>query len=67
MAKHSIYMRQPKDRVINADVEFVIKENGKKLGELHISKGNIQWFAHNARFPKKVRWSKFAKMMNDIE
>lgn len=66
MARHSIVMRQPKDRIMNADVEFVIKENGKKLGELHISKGNIQWFSTNSRIPKKLKWSQFAKLMNEF-
>ena len=51
---------------MNADVEFVIKENGKKLGELHISKGNIQWFSTNGRIPKKLKWSQFAKLMNEF-
>ena len=66
MAKHSIVMRQPKDRIMNADVEFVIKENGRKLGELHISKGNIQWFPNNGRIARKIKWSKFAKIMNEL-
>ena len=65
MAKHTISMRQPKDRVMNVDVEFVIKENGKKLGELHISKGNIQWIPKNGRLPRKMRWSQFAQLMSE--
>ncbi len=65
MAKHTIYMKQPRDRIMNADIEFTVKENGRKLGELHISKGNVQWIPKNGRITKKIRWSQFAKLMNE--
>lgn len=65
MPRHSISMKQPRERIMNADIEFTIKENGKKLGELHISKGNVQWTPKNSRQTKKIRWSQFAKLMEE--
>ncbi len=65
MAKHTITMRQPTEQILNKDVEFVIRENGRKLGELHVSKGSIEWIPNNGRYKRRMRWSKFAKLMKD--
>jgi hypothetical protein len=56
-------MRQPRDKIVNSDVVFVIKEGDKKLGELHVSKGSIEWKPSNGRFKRRMRWSKFAQFM----
>ena len=63
MAKHSVTMRQPNEKVINTDVEFIIREGDKKLGELHVSKGSIEWLPNNGRYKRRMRWSKFASLM----
>ena len=63
MATHKAIMRQPRDKIVNSDVVFVIKEGDKKLGELHVSKGSIEWKPSNGRFKRRMRWSKFAQFM----
>lgn len=63
MATHKVIMRQPRDKIVNSDVVFVIKEGDKKLGELHVSKGSIEWKPSNGRFKRRMRWSKFAQFM----
>ena len=63
MATHKVIMRQPREKIVNSDVVFVIKEGEKKLGELHVSKGSIEWKPSNGRFKRRMRWSKFAKFM----
>ena len=63
MAKHSVTMRQPNEKVVNTDVEFIIREGDKKLGELHVSKGSIEWLPNNGRYKRRMRWSKFASLM----
>lgn len=63
MATHNVIMRQPRDKIVNSDVVFVIKEGDKKLGELHVSKGSIEWKPSNGRFKRRMRWSKFAEFM----
>jgi len=50
---------------MNADIEFVVRENGKKLGELHVSKGSIEWLPNNGRFKRRMSWSKFAEQMSE--
>jgi len=64
MPKHKVIMRQPKEIVMNSDIEFIVRENGKKLGELHVSKGSIEWLPNNGRFKRRMSWSKFAKLMD---
>jgi hypothetical protein len=65
MATHKVTMRQPTEIEVNADVEFVIRENGRKIGELHVSKGSIEWLPSNGRYKRRMRWSKFAELMRD--
>ena len=63
MATHKVTMRQPTEIEVNTDVEFVIRENGRKIGELHVSKGSIEWLPSNGRYKRRMRWSKFAELM----
>ena len=65
MARHRVIMRQPNEIVMNADIEFIVREDGKKLGELHVSKGSIEWLPNNGRFKRRMSWSKFAERMSD--
>jgi len=65
MVRHAVEMRQPPEQILNRDVEFVIRENGRKLGELHVSKGSIVWIPSNGRYKRRMRWSKFAALMKD--
>ena len=65
MAIHKVTMRQNSSTVVNTDVEFSVIDGGKKLGELHISKGGIEWFPNNARYSRVISWKKFAEYMDD--
>ena len=37
----------------------------KKIGELHVSKGSIEWLPSNGRYKRRMRWSKFAELMRE--
>jgi hypothetical protein len=63
MASHKVIMRQPHQVEVGADIEFIVKENGRKIGELHVSKGSIEWLPSNGRYKRRMRWSKFAEIM----
>ena len=65
MATHRVIMRQPSEQIVSVDVEFIIREGGKKLGELHVSKGSIEWLPSNGRYKRRMSWSKFANMMQE--
>lgn len=63
MAKHEVSMFQPPEDVIRSDVKFSIKRNGSKLGELHISKGNVEWWpSGNKTKKRRLTWLQFAKL-----
>jgi hypothetical protein len=57
-------MSLPQGLVINSDVEFVVSSNGKKLGEVHLSKGTIDWRPAGAKKAEyKISWERFAELM----
>jgi hypothetical protein len=62
---HRISMQQPKDNIVNKDVVFTVKKNGKKLGELRISKGALEWKPRNSKYSNYMTWSDFAEIMEN--
>jgi hypothetical protein len=60
---HKVSMRQPKDSVVNRDVEFMIYKNNRKLGTLKISRGSIDWIPSNGTVARYLSWSDFALIM----
>jgi hypothetical protein len=59
-------MSQPPTEVQNLDISFTIYEGGKLLGDLHISKGNLQWWpSGNSVNFHSLGWSKLAKTFVD--
>jgi len=65
MASHDVTLKRAKAEIINSDVVFEIKKNSRKLGELHISRGAIEWVPNNARYKRRMSWTKFAHLMQD--
>jgi len=65
MASHDVTLKRAKAEIINSDVVFEIKKNSRKLGELHISRGAIEWVPNNARYKRRMSWTKFALLMQD--
>jgi hypothetical protein len=46
------------------DMVLIVKTNGRKLGELMISRGNIEWIPSGGRLYKQtMQWRKFAEIM----
>ena len=63
MPVHKVVMSQPTDHVVRSDVKFRIQVNGEKLGELHISQGNLEWWPKgNKKKKSRMSWSKFARV-----
>ena len=66
MAVHKITMTQPKEQLVHADIKFDIKRDGAKLGELHISKGNVEWWPKgNKKNKLRLTWAKFAELFEE--
>lgn len=60
---HKVSMRQPKDSVVNRDVEFMTYKNNRKLGTLRVSRGSIDWIPSNGTMARYLSWSDFALIM----
>jgi len=64
MATHDVSFEIPQKFVLSKDVTFEIKSDGAKLGELLISKGNIEWVpANNSVKKRRLTWERFASLM----
>jgi hypothetical protein len=64
MATHEIVISNPNKSVLYSDVEFAIKSNGRKLGTLLLSKGNVEWIpTGNSVNRHRFSWEKFAELM----
>ena len=58
---YSVSIRVPELEVLNSDVEFDIRQDDEKLGELHISKGNAEWWpSGNSVNSYQLDWPKLA-------
>ena len=60
---HKVYMSEPRHEVTKSDVTFVVKRNNRKLGELRVSKGNLQWYTGNGRRPYQISCELFDEIM----
>lgn len=66
MATHSISMKQPEEVVLGKDVRFLIKRDGRKLGELHVSKGNLEWVPAGSKVKTyRLRWAQVAILFEE--
>ena len=67
MARHDIDMRIPTTKVVlNADVVFEVRSDDEKLGELHVSRGSIDWHGANSKKPSSLTWERFATVMDEL-
>lgn len=52
--------------ILHKDVILEVKSNGKKLGTLLISKGNVEWLpSGNSVNKHRLSWAKFAALMEE--
>lgn len=53
--------------VKNNDVVFEVREDGKKMGELHISKGGVNWKkgVRGKQIGMEIKWKKLAKLIEE--
>ena len=64
MPRHEIEASIPALSIVNTDVTVMVKSNEKKLGELLISKGSIDWLPSGHEWPPyRVSWERFDEFM----
>ncbi len=63
---HKVYFSVPEKQLQSTDLVFSISEDGQKLGELHISRGGVDWWPSYAKSKKrKFSWKRFAKHLEE--
>jgi hypothetical protein len=63
---HKVTMKQPKDHLVNADVEFIVRSDDKKIGTLKVSKGNLVWVpAGNSLKSYRIPWRDLTQAFKD--
>jgi len=60
---HDVRFSIPERELGKADIEFKIKQNGKVLGTLRVSKGSIVWLPKGTTYGHKIGWIKFDEFM----
>jgi hypothetical protein len=55
--EHEVKFSTPALMVGNADLIFVIKQNGKKFGELRLSRGSLIWFPKDKSKSHRLSWA----------
>ena len=63
MPKHDIEVALPAHEVVNADLTVVVNSDGRRLGELRISKGSIDWRPSKTHSPVSMKGETFAAVM----
>ena len=66
MPVHKIEMSQPDKQVLHSDITFDIYSDGEKLGSLKISKGSADWTPRHKQRPRKIKWERFAAVLDDL-
>jgi hypothetical protein len=64
MPKHTLNLHLPRSTIASSDVEIVVFSDDAIRGRLLISKGGVDWWpANNKKFHHRMRWEKFAELM----
>lgn len=66
VAQHDIEVRVPREiTVVNADLEIKVYSDQKLLGEVHVSRGTIDWLPSRGKSRYRLGWESFADMMRE--
>jgi hypothetical protein len=65
MPRHEIESHIPAVNVLNTDMTVIVRSNGKKLGQLTISRGSIDWAPAGYKTSWTMTWEQFAGTMKD--
>ena len=51
---------------VGTSIKLEISANRRKLGDLIIGRGSVQWRGRDKQKLKRLSWSKFAALMDDL-
>jgi hypothetical protein len=64
VAEHYIEISLPTKPLRNVDTTIAVWSDGKKLGQLRVSTGSLDWVRGGAKKPKKITWERLATLLN---
>jgi len=67
MPSHNVKFTLPERELGKVDAKFFVYEDGKKLGEITISRGAIEYYPANAQKPVKMSWAQFDLAMKEYK
>lgn len=60
---HDVKFSIPERELGKADIEFIVKKNGNRIGTMRVSKGSIVWIPKDRSYGHKASWSDFDEFM----
>jgi len=66
--KHAVYanLNVPELTKAGSSLELYVYAEGEKLGELELGRGGVYWRGGKRHTWKRLSWSRFAEVMNDV-
>lgn len=61
--EHNVKFTVPKRPLGNVDIEFDVKRDGKTLGTLKVSKGDVEWRPRNFQYGFHLDWDELDSLM----
>ena len=65
MPRHTISAELPRAQVINKDAVITVRGDGRIIGTLTISRGNIEWYSNRWKISRRVSWRQFDRKMRE--
>lgn len=66
MAKHEVRFSVHEGSIMNRDVLFKVFQDNKRLGDLYVSKGGVDWRPKNKQYAHhKFSWEEFVAMVEN--
>jgi hypothetical protein len=64
MPEHDVRMSFPDKPLKNVDATIAVWSDGKKLGEMRISRGSLDWRSAYKKTAKSIAWERVAELLN---
>ena len=65
MATHDIDMTVPRTVVLKTDVNFSVRSDGRKVGELRVSRGSLAWKPAKSNTEYHIAWEELTALVQE--
>ena len=65
MPRHTNSVELPRAQVISKDAVITVRGDGRIIGTLTISRGNIEWYSNRWKIPRRLSWRQFDRKMHE--